>query len=200
MVTKSIDYFFTVVSPWSWLGHARLVEVAAKHGALIHVKPIDLGRVFPVSGGLPLAKRAPQRQAYRLVELARWRDYLDVPINLQPKFGTSSGLLAERWILAAAELGTPQALALAGAIMRARWVEERDIAAADTLAEIASSNRLDAAALAARAGAPEVTECQDALTQEAIARGVFGAPTYIVGEEMFWGQDRLDFLDRKLAQ
>lgn len=199
-MVKTIDYYFTVVSPWSWLGHDRLVEIAARRGASIAVKPIDLGRIFPVSGGLPLAKRAPQRQAYRLVELARWRDHLGVPINLQPKFGASSGLLAERWTLAAAEQGSHSALALAGAIMRARWVDERDIADEPTLVAIAAAQGLDAGALAARAGAPEITVRQDALTQEAIDRQVFGAPTYIVDGEMFWGQDRLDFLDRKLAQ
>ena len=199
-MAKTIDYYFTVVSPWSWLGHDRLVGIAARHGANVNVKPIDLGRIFPISGGLPLAKRAPQRQAYRLVELARWRDHLGVPINLQPKYVASSGLLAERWILAAAEQGAAPALALAGAMMRARWVEERDIAAAETLADIAAANGLDAASLAARAEGPELAACQDALTQEAIDRQIFGAPTYIVDGEMFWGQDRLDFLDRKLAQ
>src|SRR5213593_4894681 len=86
MPTKVIDYFFTPVSPFSYLGHERFVAVAKKHGAEIRVKPIDLGRVFPVSGGLPLKQRAPQRQAYRLLELKRWREFLGLPLNVQPKF------------------------------------------------------------------------------------------------------------------
>ena len=84
-MAKMIDYFTTPLSPWTYLGHDRFVAIAARHGASVRVLPMDLGKVFPVSGGLPLAKRAPQRQAYRLVELARWRDYLGLPLNLQPR-------------------------------------------------------------------------------------------------------------------
>jgi len=199
-MSKSVDYYFAVVSPWSYFGHDRFVAIAEKHGATVAPKPIDLGKVFPVSGGLPLPKRAPQRQAYRLVELARWRDHLGMPINLQPKFGAASGDPAARWILAAAEGGVRPALDLAGAIMRARWAEERDIGDEATLAAIAGALKLDAAALAARAAAPEIAARYEACTQEAIDRQVFGVPTYACGGELFWGQDRLDFLDRKLAQ
>jgi 2-hydroxychromene-2-carboxylate isomerase len=200
IVTKSVDYYFTAMSPWAYFGHDRFVAIAARHGAAIALKPIDYAKVFPVSGGLPLAKRAPQRQAYRLVELARWRDHLGIPLNLQPKFGAASGDLAATWILAAAERGVAPALALAGAIMRSRWVEDRDIADSITLAAIAGASGQDAAALAARAGSSEIAARYDALTQEAIDRQVFGAPTYVYRDELFWGQDRLDFLDRKLAQ
>jgi len=91
------------VSPWTYLGHDRLLALCARHGATIAPRLMDLGKLFPVSGGLPLAKRAPQRQAYRLFELARWRDHLGVPINFQPKFAASSGELASKWITAAAE-------------------------------------------------------------------------------------------------
>jgi 2-hydroxychromene-2-carboxylate isomerase len=199
-MAKTIDYYFAVVSPWTYFGHDRFVALAAKHGAAIAPKPIDLGKVFPVSGGLPLPKRAPQRQAYRLVELARWRDFLGMPINLQPKFSGASGDPAARWILAAAEGSTAKALALAGAVMRARWAEERDIADGATLAAIAATVGLDAKAVAARCEAPEIGARYDACTQEAIERQVFGVPTYAYGGELFWGQDRLDFLDRKLAQ
>jgi 2-hydroxychromene-2-carboxylate isomerase len=195
---RTIDYYFTVASPWAYLGHERFVAIAQRRGATVAVKPVDLGRIFPVSGGLPLPKRAPQRQAYRLVELARWRDYLGIPINLQPKFSTPADPAA-RWILAAAELGSRPALALAGAIMRARWAEERDVADDATLAAIAVATGLDAG-LAAQAASPAIAARFDALTQEAIDRQVFGAPTYVCDGELFWGQDRLDFLDRKLAQ
>ncbi len=199
-MAKVIDYYFTPVSPWAYLGHDRLVALARQHGATIHVKPMDLAKVFPVSGGLPLPKRAPQRQAYRLAELARWRDYLGIPLNVQPKFGTASGDLATRWILAANETAPDHALALAGAVMRARWAEERDIADEATLAALAQALGADAAALAARAQAPDIAARYDALSQEAIDAQVFGAPTYVVDGELFWGQDRLDFLARKLAK
>ncbi|MGH8801060.1 MAG: DsbA family protein, partial [Casimicrobiaceae bacterium] len=98
---QRIDYYFTPTSPWSYLGHDRLVVLARRHRAEIAVKPIDLGRVFPVSGGLPLKQRAPQRQAYRLVELARWSKHLGVALNAQPAHFPVSGDLAAKWILAA---------------------------------------------------------------------------------------------------
>lgn len=197
---KTVDYYFTPVSPWAYLGHERLLAIAAKHGATVVPKLMELLQVFEVSGGLPLPKRAPQRQAYRLTELARWRDHLGIPINFQPKFAASSGELATRWIVAAAQSDPRAALALAGAIMRARFAEERDIADPATLAAIATGLGQDAAALAARAAEPAVAAAIAASTKEAIERQVFGAPTYVYRDELFWGQDRLDFLDRKLAQ
>ena len=197
---KTIHYFLTPVSPWTYFGHDRLIAIAAKHGATIAPKLVDLLKVFPISGGLPLPKRAPQRQAYRLMELRRWRDYLGIPINFQPKFGAASGEPGTKWILAAREQGARHALDLAGAIMRARWAEERDIADEATLAAIAATLGLDAKALAARAATPDIAARYEADTQEAIDRQVFGAPTFIYRDELFWGQDRLDFLDRALAQ
>ena len=199
-MTRLIDYYFAPISPFVYLGHDRFVAIARKHGATIAVKAINLGEVFPVSGGLPLSKRAPQRQAYRLVELKRWSDYLDIPINVQPRFFPVNGDLAAAWILAAQEQGVVQALTLTGAVGRAIWEQERDVAAESTLMEIASVLRLDAVALARRAGSAEIVARYKALTQEAIDRQVFGAPTYIYRDELFWGQDRLDFLDRALAE
>ena len=197
---KHIDYYFATISPWTFLGHERLVEIARKHGATIAVKPVNFGEIFPVSGGLPLSKRAPQRQAYRLVELRRWSEFLGTPINLQPKHFPANGDLAACWVLAAAERDNAQALALTGAIGRALWREERDIADPPTLAAVARDIGLDAEGLAARAQSPDMSARYAALTQEAIAAGVFGAPTYVVDGELFWGQDRLDFLARKLAK
>jgi 2-hydroxychromene-2-carboxylate isomerase len=195
-----IDYYFATISPWMYLGHERFVALARKHGATVAVKPMNVGEVFPASGGLPLSKRAPQRQAYRLVELKRWSEFLSIPLNLHPKYFPANGDPAACWILAAAELGMDQALALTGAIGRAVWAQERDIADAATLAAIAGECGLDGAKLGARAQSPEISARYAALTQEAIARGVFGAPTYGVDGELFWGQDRLDFLARKLAK
>lgn len=197
---KVIDYYFTPASPYAYLGHARFVALAARRGARINVYPIDLGKVFAVSGGVPLAKRAPQRLAYRLVELRRWSRFLDVPINVPPKFGGTPVDLASRWILAAAQTGERPALDLAGAVMRARWAEERDIADPGTLAAIATDLHLDARALGARAETPALAARFEATTEQAIAAQVFGSPWYVYAGEPFWGQDRLDFLDRALAQ
>jgi len=199
-MSNVVTYYFTPVSPWSYLGHERLLTLTAKHGATIEPRVMDLGKVFPISGGLPLPKRSPQRQAYRLVELARWRDALGMPINLQPKFAASSGDLATRWILAALEGGTAPGLKLAGAIMRSRWAEEGDIADEGTLAALAHASGLDPQMLASRAAAPEIAARYEQQTQQAIDAGVFGAPWYVCEGEPFWGQDRLDFLARKLAK
>ena len=206
-MAKRIDYYFTPVSPYTYLGHERLREIAARHGATIAVKPVDFGRVFPVSGGLPLKQRAPQRQAYRLIELERWSKHLGKPLNLKPKFFPVSADAAAKWIIAAqsrgnadALRGDTDALRLAGALLRAVWAEERDISDEPTLAAIASGARLDPTLLAQGASSADAASRYDALTQEAIDRQIFGAPTYVYRDEPFWGQDRLDFLDRALAK
>ncbi|TMG82737.1 MAG: 2-hydroxychromene-2-carboxylate isomerase [Betaproteobacteria bacterium] len=199
-MTKLIDYYFATISPFMYLGHDRFIAIARKHGATITVKPINLGEVFPVSGGLPLSKRAPQRQAYRLLELKRWSEYLNMPLNCQPRFLPVNGDLAAGWILAAHEQGPAQALALTGAIGRAIWAQQLDVSSESTLVGIAQELDLDAAVLGRRAATTEIAERYKALTQEAIERKVFGSPTYIYRDELFWGQDRLDFLDRALAK
>ncbi|NNG04497.1 MAG: 2-hydroxychromene-2-carboxylate isomerase [Inquilinus sp.] len=194
----TVDYYFSPVSPFTYLGHARFASIAAKHGAAVRVKPMDLGQIFPNSGGLPLPKRAPQRQAYRLVELKRWSAFLDLPLNPQPKHFPVPDAAAARLIVAADAAGA-DAMGLTGAILRAVWAEERDVSDPATLAAIAGEQGLDAAALTAAADAPEIEQRRQALTQEAVDRQVFGAPTYGIGDELFWGQDRLDFVDRALA-
>ena len=199
-MAKVVDYYFTPVSPYAYLGHDRFCAIAAKHGATVNPMPMDIGKIFPVSGGLPLGKRAPQRQAYRLVELKRWPELLGMPFSVQPKFGASGPDLSSRWIVAALDDSAKAALDLAGAVMRGRWAEERDIADPATLAQFAKSTGLDAERLAARAETPEVAARYEGFTQKAIEAQVFGAPWFVVDGEPFWGQDRLDFLDRKLAK
>jgi 2-hydroxychromene-2-carboxylate isomerase len=133
MMEKTCEYYFTPQSPWTYLGHARFVALAKQYDMQVEVKPCDIGKVFNVSGGLPLAKRAPQRQAYRLVELKRWSDFLQVPLNLQPKFFPVAGDPAAKLIIAAKLAhGNDSANELAGAVMRAVWAEEKNIADADT--------------------------------------------------------------------
>src|SRR5689334_19053105 len=138
-MTKVVDYYFATISPWMYLGHDRLVALARKHGATLSVKPVNFGEIFPVSGGLPLSKRAPQRQANRLAELKRWSEFLTIPLNLHPKFFPINGDRAANWILAAGERDASEALALTGAVGRAVWVEERDISDESTLAALAQS-------------------------------------------------------------
>ena len=195
-----IEYYFAPQSPWTYLGHQRLQDIAAAAGARIELLPADYGRIFPVSGGLPLPKRAPQRQAYRLVELARFSQHLGLRLNLQPKHFPVPADDAARLIIAVQQHdGTAAALAFTGALMRAVWVEERHIADPATLAALLAENGLGAQRLdESRAAAAQ--QAYDANTERAIALGVFGAPTYVVHGELFWGQDRLDYLQRRLAR
>lgn len=197
-MTQTVDYYLAPQSPWTYLGHQRFVNLAKAAGATVRVLPMDLGQVFPVSGGLPLGKRAPQRQVYRLVELARFSKALNVPLNLHPKFFPVSGDPAAKLIIAVdMHHGSDAALTIAGAALAAVWHEERDIADAATLAALLSEHQLDAACLAL-SNTPEVQARYGAYTQSAIDTHVFGAPTYMVGGEMFWGQDRLDFVAQAL--
>jgi 2-hydroxychromene-2-carboxylate isomerase len=195
----TIDYYFTPQSPWTYLGHERFVRIAAAAGAAVRVLPVDFGKVFPVSGGLPLGERAPQRQAYRLVELQRFSEHLKMPLNRQPKYFPVGGDPAARLITTVDQQdGSAAALALSGAIFRAVWVEERDIASEQVLAEILQAAGLDAGRLA-QSHSPEVQQLYEAHTRQAIDAGVFGAPSYVVKGEIFWGQDRLDLLEKKLT-
>ncbi len=196
----TIDYYIATVSPWAYLGHERFVAVARAHGATVKLRAVDYGRIFPVSGGLPLPKRAPQRQAYRLVELARWSAHLGLPMNLQPKHFPVPGDDSARLIHAVNRLdGGAAALALAGAVLRGVWADERDIASAEHLAAMLAALGLPARRLD-DARAPETQADYDAATQQAIDAGVFGAPSFVIDGEIFWGQDRLDFVARRLAR
>lgn len=190
---KVVDYYFSPVSPWTYLGHARLAKMAERAGAVIKAKPVDYGVIFPVSGGLPLGKRAPQRQAYRLVELARWRDHLGLPLTIQPKHFPVDGTQAALLIAGA---GDQKSMAVAGAILSAVWVSEENIADPKVLDAIASRHGIVDTGAALEAGKPIFA----ANTDEALARNVFGAPTYAYAGELFWGQDRLEFLQRSLER
>ena len=196
----TVDYYLAPQSPWTYLGHARLVAMAQAASAAVRVLPVDLGRVFPVSGGLPLGKRAPQRQAYRMVELRRFADHLAIPLNLQPRFFPVAGDDAARLIIAAGQiLGPTAALRLSGAVLAAVWAQERNIADPPVLQQLLHEQGLPAS-LVTDAGSSAVQQAYDDNTAAAIAAGVFGAPTYCVDGELFWGQDRLDYLALRLAR
>ncbi len=206
-MTKTVDYYLSLNSPWAYMGSRAFEEILRRHGAAVRVKPVNLAEVFPRTGGLPLPKRAPERQAYRLVELKRWAAYRDMPINLHPKFFPAPDALAAGCVItlgdadgkAGGKVDGP-ALRLTHAILCAVWAEERNIADEATLAEILRENHQDPDKLFAAARAPAMAATIKALGDEAVARGVFGAPSYILDDELFWGQDRLEFLDRALAK
>jgi 2-hydroxychromene-2-carboxylate isomerase len=198
-MTKAVEYFYTPVSPFTYLGARRFREICTRHGAEILHKPIDLGRVFPVSGGLPLAQRPQQRRDYRLTELKRWSDYLGLPMTLEPKHFPVPPHKAARLILAAISRGSDPT-PLSEALFAAVWEQERNIDDFTTLAEIAVLQGLPAELAEEASADPAVEARYTALTEEAIEGGIFGAPTYRYRGELFWGQDRLEFLERALAE
>ncbi len=198
-MSTTVDYYFTPQSPWAYLGHERFAHIARVAGATVRILPIDLGgKVFPVSGGLPLGQRAPQRQAYRLLELRRCSDYLGLALNVKPTYFPVSGDDASRLIIAVdLHDGVDAAMNISGAIFRAVWVQERHIADEKALAQLLQECGLAAERLD-QSYSQAVQERYEVNTQQAIAAGVFGAPSYVIDGEIFWGQDRLDFVERKL--
>jgi 2-hydroxychromene-2-carboxylate isomerase len=197
----TIDYYMSLNSPWTYLGSAPFAEIAARHGATVNVKPSKFGPIFEKTGGLPLPKRSPQRQAYRMMELKRWREVRDAPIHIEPKYFPSDDAAAVRLVIAA-RLQGKNAHLLSLELGRALWEREESLADAAAMASAAQRAGLDAAEL--RTGGhsdAELDALYDKYTQEALAAGVFGAPSYVLPSgEIFWGQDRLDLLERALKQ
>lgn len=195
-----IDYYASLNSPWTHLGAARIEAMAAKHGAALRIWPVDFGTIFAASGGLPLPQRSPQRQAYRLQELARWRDALGIPITIRPRHFPAKEVPGACAVIAVREtLGDGPAIRLAHRILKALWEEEQDTGDPATLARLAGEAGLDAPAVLKLAADPRWAERREADTRAALERGVFGAPAYVIGDDIFWGQDRLEFVERKLT-
>lgn len=198
-MTATIDYYFFVISPFTYLGSRELERIAREHGAAVNVKPMAVKTVFQETGGVPPAQRPKPRQDYRFVELARWREARDMPLNLQPAhFPVPDDLAAGAIIAAGRQGGDP--LRLAHALLRACWAEERNVADPETVRAVADSAGADGAGLVEMAQQEDVQAEFARVTREAIDRGVFGSPWYIVDDEPFWGQDRLDFVARKLSR
>jgi 2-hydroxychromene-2-carboxylate isomerase len=195
----TIDYYLSLNSPWSYLGSRRLMEIAAKAGATIDIKPTKFGAVFEKTGGLPLPKRAPARRDYRMQELKRWRAFHNRPLTLEPKFFPADELPGTRLVLRAKRAGL-DAVRLSSEIGCALWEMEHNIADPATLTEAARRAGIDPTALTGGPSDADLDALHDAYTTEALANGVFGAPTYrLPTGEFFWGQDRLDFLERALG-
>ena len=198
-MSTTVDYYFTPQSPWTYLGHERFARTARAAGAKVRILPIDLGgKVFPISGGLPLGQRPPQRQAYRLLELRRHADFLGLPLHVKPKFFPVSGDDASRLIIAVdLHDGIDAAMKISGAVFSACWAQERHIADEKVLAELLAECGLDASRLE-QSYSQAVHERYENNTAQAIKAGVFGAPSFVIDGELFWGQDRLDFVERRL--
>lgn len=200
-MSQHIDYFASLNSPWAHLGAARLMDIANTHGATVRIHPVDFSTVFAGSGGVPLPKRSPQRQAYRLQELERWRSHLGIPIQLRPKFFPANETTAAHCVLVVREMiGDRPAIALAHRILKALWEEEADTGDRETLKMLMGQVGLDASAIMSQADDERWAGLRLAETKEALERGVFGAPSYVIGNDIFWGQDRLDFVERRLAK
>jgi 2-hydroxychromene-2-carboxylate isomerase len=197
-MTIHLDHYLAPQSPWTYLGHDRFVAMARDAGASISVRPVELGQVFAVSGGVQLKDRPKQRQAYRLMELSRFRQALNKPLNIHPAYFPVDATAASKLIIAVDQQhGTQTALDLAGRTMAAVWSHEQNIADRQTLGLLLEQVGVPATLLDA-IDSEKVASTYDHNTRDAIDAGVFGAPTYVIDGELFWGQDRLDFVEKAL--
>jgi 2-hydroxychromene-2-carboxylate isomerase len=195
---RIIDYYFSLVSPWAYIGHAPFMDIVRRHGVEVNFKPVFLGRVFSETGGLPLSQRHPARQRYRLVELQRWREKRGLSFNISPKHWPFDVNLADRTVIAIATTGKSPDAFLRRAFA-AVWEEERNLSDPLVLTELAEQAGLDSSTLMDVATG-STTEAIYALNLEnAVAADVFGSPAYVLEGEVFWGQDRLELLDDALA-
>lgn len=192
-----LQAFYGISSPWAYLGAQRLVAIAREAGATLIHRPI---RLIEANGGIPLRTRPDYRQIYHEVELDRWRKHLGIPLNLKPKFYPCRTIETAAQAVIAVQKAGIEVADFAFSIQRALWAEDRDIADLATLKELAMQT-------VGKAGAALVRDPQEAdivadwhgNLAEAEARGIFGTPTYVLNDELFWGQDRLDFVARALA-
>lgn len=193
-----IDYYFATVSPFTYLAGTRLEEVAARHGATIAYKPLDVIALFGRTGGTKPAERHDSRKEYRLQELRRQAEKLGMAINLAPAHWPTNPAPSSYAIIAASKAGGGDLGALSHGITRACWAEEKNIAEDDVIRAALVAAGFDPAL--ADKGLLEGAEQYARNLEDAVAAGAFGAPFYIVdGSERFWGQDRIDDLDRHLA-
>ena len=190
----TIEYYLSVVSPWSYLGHKRFCDIARDNSAEILYLPIDSSILFAKTGGLALKDRSPQRKRYRMQELRRWRSRLELELNLEPQYFPTDSNLASRVIIGAIEAGHDVA-ELAYQLMRAVWVREEDVSETSVVVGAIERSGESVDDLLAAANHSNVQDIIIENSEQAVSKGVFGVPSYVVGEELFWGQDRLEFLD-----
>jgi 2-hydroxychromene-2-carboxylate isomerase len=195
-----ITYFYGIPSPFAYLGSARLQSIAKKHNAEIIEKPCDLvGGIFIKTGGLPVPQRSPQRQKYRLDELKRWSKFLNIQINLKPKFfPPKDPHLPSKYTIAANLLGVK--IVFGHELLKLIWSEEKDISDEKNIEIVSNFFKINFTELSELAKSEKVSKIYQENTNEAVEKDVFGSPTYIFNNEIFWGQDRLDFLERALGK
>ncbi len=204
MTDTDLHCFYSLSSPWAYFAGPQLQDIVRRHRVRLLLKPYDFQAVVPKTGGIPLRTRPEPRRSYHALELDRWRRHLGMPLNLAPKHYPSDGQPPDwnkrpGWMVIAAQLRGEDAFVLSHALLRALWAEERDTSDAATRIAIADENGYDGAALQALERSDAVQAAYAAYTDEALRLGVFGAPTFILDGERFWGQDRLAFVDRALA-
>jgi 2-hydroxychromene-2-carboxylate isomerase len=193
-MSKQIDYYFSMISPWAHMGHARFIDIARRHTLEVRFKPAPLHKVFAETGGLPLLKRAPARQRYRLMELQRWREKLKMPFHLRPKYGRFDPALADRFVLAISAAGhDPEPFVRRG--FKAVQEDEMNLADETVLVQLADELGLPGAQLLKRARSSEIQAQYEQNYQDAVAADAIGSPCYVRGGEVFWGQDRLDLFE-----
>lgn len=195
----TIECFYVLSSPWMYLGGPKLQDIVRRNNARLVLRPYEWLVVTAATGGISLRTRPQPRQDYHALELDRWRRHLGMKLNLKPKFYPTDNRAAARMVIAAQARGL-DAMMLSHAILRALWAEDQDIREPAVREAVAGASGFDGAALRAAEDAPGTIEAFNRNSADAIARGVFGSPTYVFRGEMFWGQDRLDFLDRALMQ
>lgn len=188
-----IDYYFAPMSGYAYLGHARFIEMANRSGAMVCYHPLDMARVFAAAGSFPPAKYPDVRQKHRKADMVRWAAAYDLPINETPSFWPVPMALACQVIMAAKQLGADQA-AVTEAILSAVWVHELNISEPGDIAKALMLHHLAADQIIVAAIEPAVVALAEAETRSAIDMGIFGSPTYVLGEDWFFGQDRLNLL------
>ena len=194
-----VDYFMSHGSPWTFLGHKRLGEIIKKYKVKLNMLPVNYGEIFPISGGLPVSKRPVQRQKIRLQELKRWSKFLDINLIPQPTSFPSKSMLPSLLIIASQMMKTNKDFEIAHNIMNALWVEDLDIDDENILLSILQKLDLSSEELLSFAKSDECTSVMQKYTKLAIDKNVFGAPTFIIDDQIYWGQDRLDFVERHLS-
>lgn len=192
-----VDYYFSLVSPYAYLGHAAFLDLAHRHGATVAYRPVRLLEVFAAAGGVPLGQRTPSRQRYRLLELQRWRQARGLPLNLHPAFFPVDGSLADCAAIALTRLQRDPDTYIRDAF-RAVWVDERNLADRQTIAELLARAGHDADAVLALASGEAVQAAYRANTEAAAAADLPGVPGYVLAGEAFWGQDRIEMLGQAL--
>jgi 2-hydroxychromene-2-carboxylate isomerase len=193
---KTVYYYHALSSPWAYLGWPQFKALIEKHDLDVVVRPT---RIVQENGGVPLRSRPQPRQDYHAVELHRWRKRLNMPLVLKPKYYPTNNEFSARMVIAADRLGLPS-LELSHALLHALWSEGLDVTQPDVRIDVANRIGLDGEKLQAMEDQPEIMQAWLDSHAEAQARGVFGTPTWIYKDVLYWGQDRLSFLDEALSE